>query len=55
MVGLLAREYSEITPIYVRAGLRWENAEVRALNYFFDALAEDAVQPMVEVLSLIHI
>ena len=49
MVGLLAREYSEITPIYVRAGLRWENAEVRALNYFFDALAEDADQPMVEV------
>ena len=28
MVGLLARDYYEITPLYVRAGLRWEDAEV---------------------------
>ena len=35
MTGLLAREYAEITPLFVRAGLRWEDAELAALERFF--------------------
>ena len=49
MVGLLARDYSEITPIYVRAGFRWEDAEVEALNQFFSVLGQDVIRPIVEV------
>ncbi|MCY4073556.1 MAG: hypothetical protein OXG60_19865 [Chloroflexi bacterium] len=34
MTGLLAREYAEVTPLFVRAGLRWEDAELAALARF---------------------
>lgn len=49
MTGLLAREYEEVTPLFIRAGLRWEDAEVAALKHFFSALATPAVRPIVEL------
>ena len=49
MTGLLAREYAEITPLFVRAGLRWEDAELAALERFFSALDAPAVRPIVEL------
>lgn len=49
MTGLLAREYAEVTPLFVRAGLRWEDAERAALERFFDALEAPAVRPIVEL------
>ena len=49
MTGLLAREYAEVTPLFVRAGLRWEDAELAALARFFSALDSPAVQPIVEL------
>lgn len=49
MTGLLAREYAEVTPLFVRAGLRWEDAELAALARFFSALDAAAVRPIVEL------
>ena len=49
MTGLLAREYAEITPLFVRAGLRWEDAELAALERFFGALDAPTVRPIVEL------
>ena len=49
MAGLLAREYGEVTPLFVRAGLRWEDAELAALARFFSALDAPAVRPIVEL------
>lgn len=49
MTGLLAREYAEVTPLFVRAGLRWEDAELAALERFFSALDAPAVRPIVEL------
>ena len=49
MAGLLAREYAEVTPLFVRAGLRWEDAELAALERFFSALDAPAVRPIVEL------
>ncbi len=49
MTGLLAREYAEVTPLFVRAGLRWEDAELAALERFFGALGSPAVRPIVEL------
>ena len=49
MTGLLAREYGEVTPLFVRAGLRWEDAELAALARFFEALDAPAVRPIVEL------
>ena len=49
MTGLLARRYAEVTPLFVRAGLRWEDAELAALGRFFSALDAPAVQPIVEL------
>ena len=49
MTGLLAREYAEVTPLFVRAGLRWEAAELAALERFFSALDSPAVRPIVEL------
>ena len=44
-----AGEYAEITPLFVRAGLRWEDAELAALERFFAALDAPAVRPIVEL------
>ncbi len=49
MTGLLAGAYAEVTPLFVRAGLRWEDAELAALGRFFSALDSPAVRPIVEL------
>ncbi|MDE2902913.1 MAG: 7-cyano-7-deazaguanine synthase [Chloroflexota bacterium] len=49
MTGLLAREYEEVTPLFIRAGLRWEDAELAALQRFFSALDAPAVRPIIEL------
>lgn len=49
MAGLLAHEYDEVTPLFVRAGLKWEEAERAALDGYFRALAAAAVRPVVEL------
>ena len=49
MTGLLAREYAEVTPLFVKAGLRWEDAELAALERFFSGLDAPAVRPIVEL------
>ncbi len=49
MSGLLAREYDDLTPLFVRVGLRWEDAERAALERYFTALGAPAVRPIVEL------
>ena len=49
MAGLLTREYQRVTPLFVRAGLQWEDAERDALERYFEALGAAAVQPLVEL------
>ena len=49
MAGLLTREYERVTPLFVRAGLQWEDAERDALEQYFEALGVAAVQPLVEL------
>ena len=49
MAALLAREHAEVTPVFVRAGLQWEDAERAALDRFFPALDAPAVRPVVEL------
>ena len=38
LVGQLAREGREVTPIYVRFGLAWEDVELRYLRKFLVSL-----------------
>jgi len=49
MAGLLTRKYERVTPLFVRAGLKWEDAERDALERYFKALGAAAVQPLVEL------
>ncbi|MCY4113729.1 MAG: 7-cyano-7-deazaguanine synthase [Chloroflexi bacterium] len=49
MAGLLAREFDRVAPIFVRAGLKWEDAERNALERYFEALGNPSVQPIVEL------
>ncbi len=49
MAALLAREYASVTPLFVRAGLKWEDAERAALEAYFGALGADPIQPLVEL------
>jgi 7-cyano-7-deazaguanine synthase len=37
----LAREYPRVVPLYIRAGMRWEAAEVAALNRFLSRVGAD--------------
>ena len=37
----LVREFARVVPIYVRSGLRWEDAELAALRRFLSAVARD--------------
>jgi 7-cyano-7-deazaguanine synthase len=47
LVGQLASEGSEVTPIYVRFGLAWEDVEVRHLERFLRSLPYSDVRPLV--------
>ena len=49
MTALLAREFDRVTPLFVRAGLQWEDAERAALERYFAALGAAGVQPLVEL------
>ena len=49
MTALLARSYREITPLFIRSGLKWEDAELSALGRFFQALDAERVRPVAEL------
>jgi 7-cyano-7-deazaguanine synthase len=49
MAALLAQEYDSVTPLFVRAGLKWEDAERAALEAYFKALSADPIKPVVEL------
>ena len=49
MTALLARTYREVTPLFIRSGLKWEDAELAALGRFFEALDAEPVRPVVEL------
>lgn len=49
MAGLLAADYEEVTPLFIRAGLKWENAERAALDRYFGELDAASVRPVVEL------
>ena len=43
----LAREFSRVAPLYIRSGLRWEGAEIAALNRFLGQVGEAALDDLV--------
>jgi len=45
-VGLL-RDFSRVFPLYIRSGLRWEDAEISALARFLDAVQALGLQSLV--------
>lgn len=49
MAGLLTDEFDRVAPLFVRAGLKWEEAERNALERYFEALGNASVQPLVEL------
>ena len=49
MVGLLACDHVQVTPIFVRSGLRWEDDEFKALTRFFETLDSVMVRSIVEI------
>ena len=51
LLAEMAREMSEVTPLYIRAGLAWEETELHWLSQFLKALPLENIRPLV-VLSL---
>lgn len=49
MAGLLTEEFDRVAPLFVRAGLKWEEAERDALERYFEALGNGSVQALVEL------
>lgn len=49
MTALLAETYREVTPLFIRSGLKWEDAELNALGTFFEALNAEEVRPVAEL------
>jgi 7-cyano-7-deazaguanine synthase len=47
LVGQLASEGREVTPIYVRFGLAWEDVELRRLRGFLASLAPSRTNPLI--------
>ncbi len=45
----LAERFSRVYPLYVRAGLNWEDVEVQYLRRFLAALNRPAIEPLVEL------
>ncbi len=43
----LRRRHRSVQPIYVRAGMHWEKAELRSLRRFLRALGRDRIRPLV--------
>ena len=46
LLAELTKEYTEVYPLYIRNGLRWEETEIKWLKRFLDRLAHSAVQPI---------
>jgi len=46
LVGQLASEGREVTPIYVQFGLAWEDVELRCLREFLASLAPSRTKPL---------
>ncbi len=47
LLGEALRKYRKVQPVYVRAGLRWESAELRALRRFLRAVRSPRLRPLV--------
>jgi len=43
----LLRDFERVVPLYIRSGLRWEDAELTALGRFLSAVARDGLEPLV--------
>jgi 7-cyano-7-deazaguanine synthase len=43
----LLRDFSRVIPLYIRSGLRWEEAELAGLNRFLGAAAVTGIDPLV--------
>jgi 7-cyano-7-deazaguanine synthase len=43
----LLRDFPRVVPIYIRSGLRWEDAEIAALRRFLDEVDDDRLDPPV--------
>jgi 7-cyano-7-deazaguanine synthase len=46
LIGAALRRYRRVHPLYVRAGLRWEEAEIRALRRFLRELRSPRLAPL---------
>jgi 7-cyano-7-deazaguanine synthase len=47
LIGQLVNEGHQVTPIYVRFGLAWEEVEVHHLGQFLSSLAAPGAKPLV--------
>src|SRR5262245_62553531 len=47
LVGHMARSRAVVHPIFIRAGLAWEEAELDYLRRFLAAIATTSLQPLV--------
>jgi len=47
LLGEALRRYRAVQPVYVRAGLRWEAAELRALRRYLRAVRSPRLRPLV--------
>lgn len=45
----LTREFSRVVPLYIRSGLRWERAEVAALQRFLEAVGSPRLGRLVQL------
>jgi 7-cyano-7-deazaguanine synthase len=43
----LLREFARVVPLYIRSGLRWEAAELAALNRFLDQVGADGLDGLI--------
>jgi 7-cyano-7-deazaguanine synthase len=43
----LLRDFSRVIPLYIRSGLRWEEAELAGLNRFLGAASVTGIDPLV--------
>jgi 7-cyano-7-deazaguanine synthase len=43
----LLRDFSRVVPLYIRSGLRWEDAEMSALARFLGAVTANGLEPLV--------
>ncbi|HEY6420926.1 MAG TPA: 7-cyano-7-deazaguanine synthase [Candidatus Binataceae bacterium] len=49
LLAEMARRGRRVSPLYVRAGLKWESAELAALQRFLGALGRKNIAPVIEL------